>query len=340
MTHNERVKEPILSQTSQFLQSDDERLDSRRLARCLVMACDESYAMQLATALRSIVDANRSGEPLDVHVLSDRFSEDMRQKVVDSLPQGSASIRWAAVDLTSFEEFRTLPHVSKMTYARLTIPRIFADSVRRVLYLDADLLVLDDLGPLWDMNLNGAVVGAVLDRADAHLKARVPVPNDEVPYVRDYFNAGILLIDLDRWRKERISENAMDYLRCHPGTKFMDQDALNVACDGRWMALDPRWNFQEHFDTAVLGMMPAERPKIVHFAGHLKPWDADTLNSNAGLYDTFRSRTLFARTTGEKTRDLGSSTLRRMKNALKRASLAQSISNGFRRYSSNEKSGA
>ncbi len=77
------------------------------------MACDESYAMPLAIALRSAVDANRSGEPLDVYVLCDDFSSSMRQKVMNSLPEGSSVIRSVPVDLSSFEGFSTLPHISQ-----------------------------------------------------------------------------------------------------------------------------------------------------------------------------------------------------------------------------------
>jgi lipopolysaccharide biosynthesis glycosyltransferase len=296
----------------------------------LVFACDEGYAMPLATALRSIVDANRSNEPLDVYVLSDHFSESIRQKVIDSLPRGSASIHWMAVDLSLFEEFETLPHISKMTYARLQIPHMFPEKVSRVLYLDADILVLDDLGPLWDTNLKGAVAGAVLDPTmDALIKNRA-TGTDDVPHVQDYFNAGVLLIDLVRWRKERISEKALEYLRCHPRSFFADQDALNVACDGRWTALDPRWNFFHHWYISILDMIPAERPKIVHFVTSRKPWLAGALSLNTGLYDTYRNRTSFARTGVDKVQDLARSVWPRLKRALKRTPFVQAIWSEFR----------
>src|SRR5216684_4206541 len=85
--------------------NQDEALDAHRMVRPIVMACDESYAMQLAIALRSAADANRSGEPLNVYVLCDHFSSSMRQRVINSLPEGSAVIHWVPVDLSSFEGF-------------------------------------------------------------------------------------------------------------------------------------------------------------------------------------------------------------------------------------------
>jgi lipopolysaccharide biosynthesis glycosyltransferase len=326
------MNQPELSSVNQHRKPLAQTADSQRMVRPVVIACDESYAMPLATALRSIVDASRSEEPLDVYVLSDYFSEAMQQKIIDSLPPGSALIHWVAVDLIAFKEFSTISYISKVTFARFMLPQIFAEGVSRVLYLDADVLVLDDLEPLWDMDLKGAVIGAVLDNLDVHSKACDPGYED-VPRVRHYFNAGVLLIDLDRWRKECVSENAMEYLRCHPHTPYADQDALNVACDGHWTALDPRWNFQQHNRAAILDMVPAQRPKIVHFVTGTKPWKASMMSVNAGLYDTFRSRTQFARTAGDKVRDFGSSAWPRLKSALKRTSFVQVVWTKCRRWS-------
>ncbi len=115
------------------------------------------------------------------------------------------------------------------------------------MYLDADILVLDDLESLWETDLEGAVVGAVLDGLDPKLKHGDP-GFEEVPRVQDYFNSGVLLIDLGRWREERISERALELLINHPQSLFSDQDALNIVCDGRWKKLDPRWNFQDYYE--------------------------------------------------------------------------------------------
>jgi len=218
----------------------------------------------------------------------------MREKVSASLPKGSASIRWVTVDLEAFRDFGTLDYISAMTYARFLIPRIFPDTVSRVLYLDADILVLNDLSELWETNLEGAVLGAVLDGLDPQLKSDRP-GLEEIPRVCSYFNAGVLLIDLQRWRKEGVSERALAYLRKHPLSPYADQDALNVVCDARWKQLDRRWNFQEHYRKRLAGTPPAERPGIVHFVTSSKPWKVTSLSVNAAFYNSFRSRTGFAR---------------------------------------------
>ena len=269
----------------------------------IVLACDECYAMPLATTLRSIVEANRGGRPLEFHVMCEGVSDKMRTKVIDSLPRNSASIRWIEVGLDLFSELSTEVHISKVTYARLLIPYIFSNKISRVLYLDADLIVLDNLESLLETNLERNVVGAVLDGLDSRIK--YGSVNINIPRVRDYFNAGVLLIDLCRWRKERISEKAMEYLKLHPRSPFSDQDALNVACDGLWKKLDPRWNHLDFYEKKQIGnLIGEERPKIVHFVTSHKPWNASIPNLNAAFYDAFRSRTKFARTLKDKASDL------------------------------------
>ncbi|RZN33405.1 glycosyltransferase family 8 protein [Bradyrhizobium sp. Leo121] len=269
-------------------------MESKQTRGPIVLACDKRYAMPLATTLRSIVETDRSGEPLEFHVLADGLSERIRRRILDSLPHGSASIRWIEVDLGMFQEFSTISYISKITYARFLIPRIFPDTVSKVLYLDCDLLALDDLQALWATDLEGNVLGAVLDRLDSQIKnqtVRLPVPR-----VRDYFNAGVLLIDLHQWRKAQIVETALDYLKRCPGSPYSDQDALNVACDGFWKKLDSRWNYLAYNEKLDVSELAGEhKPSIVHFTTWNKPWRPGVPNANAALYDSFRSRTRFPR---------------------------------------------
>ncbi len=268
----------------------------------IVLACDEAYAMPLATTLRSMVESNQNHWPFNIYILSNNFSSQTKSKILQSLCDGSATINWIQVDSRLFNAFSTLDHVSKMTYARLLIPNALPDNVSKVLYLDADILVIDDLTDLFRTDLKDTALGAVLDRAEPWLKADKPSVN-KVPRVQHYFNAGVLYINLDYWRNERISEKALDYLQQNPQTPFSDQDALNFACDGLWKRLDDRWNFQDHLMTEISDLQAEKRPAIVHFITAAKPWNYNIPNINAKFYDTFRSRTCFARSSNTKIRD-------------------------------------
>jgi lipopolysaccharide biosynthesis glycosyltransferase len=102
-----------------------------------------------------------------------------------------------------------LGYISKLTYARFLTPQIFPATVSRVLYLDCDILVLDDLGKFCTTDLERHLLGAIHDGLDVQIKRNAVQLN--VPRVRDYFNAGVLLIDLDQWREKQIVETALDF---------------------------------------------------------------------------------------------------------------------------------
>lgn len=261
----------------------------------IVLACDEVYAPQLATCLLSIVESNRSMWPLKAYVLTDSISDEIQRKVYKSLPAGSVSISWIPVTLAGFREFATAEHISAMTFARILMPSKVPESVSRVLYLDVDILVLGDLRPLWETDLGGCPLGAVLDGMESHLKNDTP-GFEGVPRVTSYFNAGVLLIDLPRWRQLDISNRTLDYLRAYPKSPYSDQDALNVACDERWKQLASHWNYQDHINTKIEDLAENLKPRIVHFVTSLKPWNVKCLNRNASLYNSYRNRTEFRQT--------------------------------------------
>jgi lipopolysaccharide biosynthesis glycosyltransferase len=311
-----------------------EKLTGNSTISCpLVFACDGAWAMPLATALRSVAEANQKAWALEIYVLSHGLSEDIKGKIIDSLPKGSCSIRWVLVDLTPFARFSTLQHISKTTYARLLIPDILSKDIPRALYLDADVLVLDDLRPIWEVHLDGTVLGAVIDeRVDTHIKiGNTSLAGWPLPRVRNYFNAGVLLIDLASWRAERISEKALEYLERCPHSVYSDQDALNVACDGVWKKLDPRWNYyQIDLEKPISDLSATQRPGIIHFHGWQKPWDPRTLNMNAQFYDSFRTRTLFACTFQERLRNVPLVAWSRMKRHLRRSVVISRVWNRLR----------
>jgi len=168
--------------------------------------------------------------------------------------------------------------------------------------LDVDLLVLRDLGGMWEMDLGGAIVGAVTDWFLPEWKARCG-GIEGLPAVPEYFNSGVLLLDMEQWRRERVSERALVYLQQHPETPFCDQDALNVVCSGKWKEMGAYWNHQNHFELELAKTEAAAWPGIVHFITGGKPWKAQVAHPSAGFYDQVRKRTRFARSFRQQFRD-------------------------------------
>jgi lipopolysaccharide biosynthesis glycosyltransferase len=265
---------------------------------CIVFAADENYAMPLATAIRSLLESNRELVQTAIYVLSDGISDRTRQKITKSLTEFDTRLHWLPIDLSTYSGFATLYYASKTTFARLAIPKLIPAHIRRALYIDSDVLILGKITELLSADLQGAPLGAVLDEIDWN-RAPGSVRIQGVPAVESYFNAGVLLIDMAQWNQSGVSERAYRFLEQNPATPFADQDALNVACNGSWTMLDDRWNFQRSRDLLV----EETTATIVHFVTWDKPWTPNTWNRNAALYDRFRSRTQFARSTMRRNQD-------------------------------------
>jgi lipopolysaccharide biosynthesis glycosyltransferase len=315
-------------------------LNSGSRSHPIVMACDERYAMPLAVTLRSMAEANRSERAFEIVILTDEFSSLMKSRVEASVPEGKLTFHWVQVDLARFADCSgMLAHTSKLTYARLLLPYVLPQSVEKVLYLDSDILVLDDLQTLLRLDLQGSLLGAVVDLdssenaerlglkaqgSDTDLDVRAPESRGK------YFNAGVLLVDLASWRDQQISEKAMQYLSEYPHAPLSDQDALNVVCAAQWKPLDSRWNAQKHEHGAHPGEWAGRRAAIVHFCGSSKPWIASRLPASGPFYDEYRARTRFARTKTDKIRDIVQAVFTRVKRTIKQVELVSMLHAYFR----------
>lgn len=261
----------------------------------IVFAADAAFAAPLATALRSLAESNIQAWPLDIHVINEGMNEATKQRIVNSLPEDCAAITWHSIETFRFaSQFSTRPGISRMTFARLLLPRFLPTTCTRALYLDADIIVLDTLEQLWNLDLDGAIIAAVPDYCLDSVAARNnPGLKTSLPIDR-YFNAGMIFLDLEKWRSEKISERALEYLDRVPTAEYADQDALNFVCAGRWKELQPAWNFQFDPFHSIAVTVREHNLKVVHFVTNVKPWRSGSLSPNVGFYDAYRSRTRFA----------------------------------------------
>jgi lipopolysaccharide biosynthesis glycosyltransferase len=150
--------------------------------------------------------------------------------------------------------------------------------VERVLFLDADVLVLDDPTCLLEVDLGGRAVGAAVDGAITLCSAPRGVrawPERGIPAYAPYFNAGVMVVSLREWREREIGARALRYLATTGagGGGFLHQEALNAVAWDDWHELEPRWNvLASHLGRSYWRTPRPERPGIVHFAGRMKPW--------------------------------------------------------------------
>jgi lipopolysaccharide biosynthesis glycosyltransferase len=163
-----------------------------------------------------------------------------------------------------------------------------------VLLLDADVLVLDDIRRLLRHDLAGAPLAAVRDPIQPTLRhARTALPGWRdlgLAAEREYFNSGVMLLDLDECRRVGVFSRADRFLVEHlDNVAYADQDPLNWAVDGRWVRLERRWNtfalsplirptgYVHHAEAEIpleVLLRDETDPAILHYATATKPWKA------------------------------------------------------------------
>jgi lipopolysaccharide biosynthesis glycosyltransferase len=232
----------------------------------VAFACDDAYAKFTAVALWSLMEHHHSTAPVHVHVLSGELSTASRQKL-QRMQKSFPALRLHYPLLP--EALWKLPVNKKYShhevYARIFLAEILPQ-VSRVLYLDSDLLILGEWESLYRLNLGPYTFAARSERGFAPLRGhnrRLKRHKDA-----DYFNVGVLLIDLDQWRSERITASLIELIQAKGPFDFPEQDALNIIIDGNYYPLEPSWN---RFDHRNFYPGHLEGPKIVHFVCQ-KPW--------------------------------------------------------------------
>lgn len=187
----------------------------------------------------------------------------------------------------------TLYLKSKAAYARLFLSD-FLQEQDRCIYLDTDLLICVDLNELYETNLKGHIAGCVNDisvRAPNslalqmyRLKQNFGLQNPEM-----YFNSGVMLIDLNAWRKHEIGKKSVQIgIEKFDFLDSQDQDVLNISLEGHWLALDVRWNTsqyeaKQYFDNGIL-----------HLIGKVKPWHPDYHYLFSDRFFSILDRTAYA----------------------------------------------
>jgi lipopolysaccharide biosynthesis glycosyltransferase len=255
----------------------------------LVLASDRNALWGLAVTVRSALE--HCSTTCNVLVLGTDLREQDEQALADSWQTPNIGwIRFIHNDVARFDGLRPMMNLpSKTCYARLFLDEYLPDATRCI-YLDVDLLVSDDLSTLQTMDMQGCIAAAANDvsagRADLQ-----GIRHRELGLARPemYFNSGVLLIDLARWRQFEVGRKALEYSKANYDlVRAQDQDALNVILEGRWLLLDERWNISQYAPASL------DHRGVVHLIGRAKPWHADYDGRFRGMFYDMLDRTAFA----------------------------------------------
>ena len=237
----------------------------------ILVSVNDTYVMPLAVLLQSLFETQ--SQPAVLWFMWSELKEENRVFFRDFAAARGADLHWIRIGEDAFRGLPTKKYISRETYFRLLAAEFLPETVDRVLWLDADMVIQGDISGFYGRDLTGYAVAAC-----PHGSVMRPVMAENcrqtgIEKPEQYFNAGVMLCNLERWRQMDIPARITDILRTPRRMKFPGQDLTNLIFNGEVLTEDWRkYNCMTH------SILPEDLPelektaKIVHFAGFAKPW--------------------------------------------------------------------
>ena len=240
------------------------------------------YSKFTGTAIFSLFENTKS--EVTVHILHDStVSADNRNKFTQLAEQYNQRVKLYNVEELCADKVADMKNLLTNTFKaqyslaaiyRFFIPELFAPDIDKVIYLDSDIIVNLDINELWQMELGDKPIGVIptitQNLGRDWMNWNFPMCRNKVTAFEDYFNSGILFINLKIFRRER--ENILDgfkFVASHPEYTFFDQDVLNYCFATRALKLPNKFN--RYVISARAEKTPPSK-KIYHYVGQNITW--------------------------------------------------------------------
>lgn len=290
----------------------------------ITIASSDEYSQFLGVLIKSIIENSSKEWNYDIVILSKgirSFNRILLNREIEN--HSNFSIRYFDItDYLTKYEFHTDYHITIMTYSRLAMIDIFKD-YDKVVYLDCDVILNDDIQKLFSIDLGNNFVAAARDTViagivnldkdakgliDEDIRREQLSYNTNVLGVKDptnYFNAGIIVVNLKEIKKYYKGEDLLK-IAAAKNWKWFDQDVLNKICYGKTVILPQTWNVMSH-DWNIEGIKTENlapdyirkeynearaKPQAIHYCGHCIPCFAPCVD-NAEKFWYYAKQTEF-----------------------------------------------
>lgn len=280
--------------------------------RTVVFACDNNYAGYLATTIASLVDHFESSLQLEIIIFDAGINHESKDSLL-KLVTDNIKINFFTIEEKIFSDFPlTISHISLATYFRLKLPSLL-EKYDKVVYLDVDVDVLinKDISDMWNIDLQGNYLGAVIEPRMSFTQYSYLEKIGLTEKKHLYFNAGILIMDLNCLREINFEEKVTDYLSQYKDViEYQDQDILNGVLQGNVHYISPKYNFMPEYRTILkpnrnwmLEKLPYTKSEIeglrssanvYHYCGKRKAWMYSCTHDGANLYIKYQNATDWA----------------------------------------------
>ena len=265
----------------------------------IVSSSNEAFVPHLATLFLSLLTTKQPHTTFHFYVIDDNISLRSKFLLNRTVGEYNARISYVTIDPTDFSGAVESDRIPQTAYYRISIPNLLKES-KRAIYMDCDMITLEDIEALWEVDLGENLLAAVEDAGFHNRLENMGIESESDLY----FNSGLMVMDLEKWREQQITEQVLSFIKGNPEKlRFHDQDALNAILHDRWLELDPRWNAQTYMmlnekeHPTIQGQLKwdeaRENPAVIHFCGHAKPWNADSNHPFRDNYFDIREKTFF-----------------------------------------------
>jgi lipopolysaccharide biosynthesis glycosyltransferase len=242
----------------------------------VVLATDENYAPPCAVVMESLLQNTADPSAIKFYIYGSELTGEVREKLRAVADRHGASAEIRTPDMSRVQGLPLRENFTPDAYNKLFAPNDLRE-YRRLLYLDGDILIERDVRPLFDVDLQGFVAGAV--------------PNGPAPFVLEFnrrhgfasedpvYNTGVLLIDPQLWSRKDVAKRVAKWIGENKRELiYRDQDGVNVVLKGDIKSLGPRWNLEaRHYREQWMGTSERweqmeDDDVILHYTGPRKPW--------------------------------------------------------------------
>ncbi len=259
----------------------------------IVFSADANFSVPFGIAVHSLLAHAAPGRRYDIHVLDGGVRDDVKAVVDSWRSKGHFTIRYHDLREQFLSYGGGSGHFTSAMYYRFLIPDLLPENVHRALYVDSDVMFMQDCGELFEYDLEGCCLGAVEDLylaglGDEERYSRL-VEDLGLPLDHAYYLSGQLLMDLDRMRATDATARLIRWAQEHSHRyRFPDQDVMNVVLEGDIRTIPCKWCVMPCFEQEIrrgvfyekLKHIPytseeiseaVRAPGLVHFAGGNKP---------------------------------------------------------------------
>ena len=202
---------------------------------------DERFASIFATSVLSLFESNKGEDEITVYLIEDHISDESKSRFQSIAEQYGRTIitipmpdlaKLAGVDIA-------IPAYNRMaTCGRLFIASCLPQNIDKVIYADCDIIFMKSLHELWETDISSYDLGMVDDGQSVGHREVLGIQKDGI-----YYNSGIMLVNLRRWRESQLEQKFVRYMHDQSGyVPIPDQGTLNAVCDGKILRLPLKYN--------------------------------------------------------------------------------------------------